>query len=226
MPKLTYEYVYFASGPHVRQPTRTAGGPGGFALIQSLSGGTLTSGDTFIASPQPSSQEVEGQPYPFAFMNVSGGKNGGVTSFKASAPPPAVKVASADIVVLVVYAPTGGGNGESGATIDSFDDTAGRLFNDTFVTVTPDPGGSLTKSGNVDGFVATTNAETITALSPTTPTKVDFEHWLTFPSTLSNSRELAVKKGGSPLALAFYKAPPKKSPPPPDACQQALNSLN
>ena len=131
-------------------------------------------------------------------------------------------VGSANIVLLIVYAPAGGGgNGNgSGATINSFDDTTGTLFNDTFVTVAPDPGGTLTKSGgDWMRFVATNNAETITALSPTSPTNVDFEHWLTLPSTVSNSENLAVAKGKSPLALAFYKAPP------PNACQQLLDAL-
>lgn len=227
MPTLTYQYVYFASGPHTRQP-RSASGPGGFSLIQTLPGGTLTSGDTFVASPQPASQVVGGNTFPFSFMNVSGGKDGGVTSYSASAPPPSVTVASGNIVVLVVYAPEGGiGNGGgSGATIDSFDESTGSLFNDTFVTVSPDQGGTLTKSGNVDGYVDTTNAETITALSPTTPTGVDFEHWLIFPNKVSNPAALAVGKGQSLQGLAFYRTPPPVVIPPPDPCQQALAGLN
>jgi hypothetical protein len=225
MPTITYQYVYFASGPHVRQPIRSPGGPGGFDLIQTLSGGTLSSGDSFGASAQPSSMTVGSNTYPFSFMNVSGGTGGGVTSFSANAPPSAVAVGSANIVVLVVYAPVGGG-GTPGATIDSFDDTIGALINDTFVTVAPDPGGALKKSGNVDGFVASSNAETISALSPTTPTKVDFEHWLTLPNTLGNSPNLFVAQNSSPLALAFYKSPPPPPPPPPlDACHELLEAL-
>jgi len=88
------------------------------------------------------------------------------------------------------------------ATIDSFDDTIGALFNDIFVTVAPDPGGGLTQSGNVNGFVASSNAETISALSPTS-SNVDFEHWLTLPNTLGNSPNLSVAQNSSPLALAF-----------------------
>jgi hypothetical protein len=160
-------------------------------------------------------------------MNVSGGKNGGVTSLSASAPPPSVTVASANIVVLVVYAPTGGGpGGGSGATIDSFDESTGSLFNDTFVTVSPDQGGTLTKSGNVDGYIDTTNAETVTALSPTSPTGVDFVQWLTLPNKVSTAEALAVAKGESLLALAFYKAPPPVVIPPVSPCQQALDGLN
>jgi hypothetical protein len=225
MPTVTYQYVYFASGPHVRQPTRSPSGPGGFTLIQTSSGTTLSSGNKFSASPQPGTWKVGANTFPFSFMNVSGGTEGGETSFNATQPPAPVTVASANLVVLVVYAPAGGGGGgPPGATIDSFDDTTGTLFNDTFVTVAPDPGGALTKSGNVDGFVASSNAETISALSPTTPTEVDFEHWLTLPNTLGNSPNLVVAQNSSPLALAFYKSPPP--PPPPDACHGLLEALN
>lgn len=226
MPTLTYAYVYFASGPHQRQPTRAPGGPGGFTLIQSLPGGTLSSGDTFVASPQQSSKMVGGNSFPFAFMNVSGGTPGGQTSFDANVPPPAVTVGAQNIVVLVVYAPTGGGGpGGSGATIDSFNTTTGSLFNDTFVSVSPDPTGTLATSGNVEGFVATNNAETITALSPTSPTGVDFIEWVTLlPQGVSNSAALAVAKGVSLSALAFYKAP-VVTPPVPNVCQETFNSL-
>jgi hypothetical protein len=160
--------------------------------------------------------------YPFSFMNVSGGTGGGVTSFSANAPPPAVAVGSANIAVLVVYAPVGSGGGTPGATIDSFSDTTGTLFNLTFVTVAPDPGGALKISGNVNGFVASSNAETISALSPTTPTKVDFEQWLTLPNTLGNSPNLSVAQNSSPLALAFYKSPPPPLPPSAAGCMPRI----
>jgi hypothetical protein len=224
-----YSYLsirVFCKRATVRQPTRPPSGPGGFTLIQTSSGTTLSSGDKFSASPQPGSWTVGVNTFPFSFMNVSGGTEGGETSFNATQPPAPVTVASANVVVLVVYAPAGGGGGTPGATIDSFDDTIGALFNDTFVKVAPDPGGALTKSGNVDGFVASSNAETISALSPTTPTKVDFEHWLTLPNTLGNSPNLVVAQDSSPLALAFYKSPPPPPPPPPlDACHELLDAL-
>jgi hypothetical protein len=227
MSTLTYQYVYFASGPHTRQP-RSSSGPGGFTLIQTLPGGTLSSGDTFVAGAQPSSETVDGNTFPFAFVSVSGGTQGGVTSLQANVPAPSVTVGSADIVVLVVYAPTGGGGiGGSGATIDSFDIATGSLFDDTFVSVSPDSSGALTTSGNVEGYVDTTNsAETITALSPTTPTNVNFVRWLTLPSTVSTSESLAVDAGVSVSALAFYNKPPAVVPPPLDPCQESLRSLN
>lgn len=228
MATLTYQYVYFASGPHTRQP-RTPSGPGGFTLIQSLPGGTLSSGDTFVASPQPPSQPVGTNTYPFAFVNVSGGTPAGQTSFKAAVPAPSVTVGTQNIVVLVVYAPAGGGNGgpDTGATIDSFDMSTGILFDDTFVKVSPDATGALTTSGNLEGYVNTTNsAETITALSPTSPTNVDFVQWLTLPQTVSTSPALPVGEHVSLSALAFYQTPPPPPPPPPpNVCQETVNEL-
>jgi len=234
---VTYDYVYFAGGPgHTRQPRSTTG-PGGFTLINSLSGGTLQTGDMFAAVGQQTTQQVNGETYSFAFMNVSGGippghtTPSGVTSFSNTSPP--VTVASDPIVVLVVYVPPLGSvgvNGGSGALIDSFDTTTGQLFSDTFVSVSPDPGGPpppLTKSGNVDGYVDTTNAtETITALSPTSPTGVDFVQWVNlYPEQTSGitvaGSQLKVNKGASCYALAFYQAPP-----PLTTCETLLKNWN
>ena len=261
---VTYDYVYFAGGGgHTRQPRSTTG-PGGFTLINSLTGGTLQSGDTFAAGAQPKTITESGgatlppppaKTFTFAFMNVSGGTPSGqttpsgVTSFTSNVPPPPVTVGSDPIVVLVVYVETsgGGGNGGSGASIDSFDETTGQLFDDTFVTVSPDPGGPpppLTTSGNVDGYVSTANTETIKALTPTSPTGVDFDQWVllypqattrleigpkgpvavtVFPAGINVSgADLTVDAGTSVYALAFYKAPPP--PPPLTACEELLQN--
>jgi hypothetical protein len=233
MPTLTYNYVYFAaSGPHQRQPTRTPGGPGGFNLIQTIPGGTLASGDQFVLGAQPATQMVGTQTYNFGFVNISGGTPSGQISLESNTPPPLVQVGSAPIVVLVVYVPVGGGSKGpsspgSGATIDSFDETTGSLFNDTFVSVSPDPGGTLTHSGNFEGYVDTTNAETIAALSPTSPTGVDFDQWVLLAGDAGASiakANLTVSKGDSVIALAFYKAPP---PPPPAevACNDTVQDI-
>lgn len=236
---VTYDYVYFGGGSgRTRQPKRSPTGPGGFTLINSLSSDTLKRGDKFAAGEQPGTQPVNGETYIFAFMNVSGGippgqtTPGGVNSFNNMVPPPAVTVASDPIVVLVVYVPPVGrnGHGGSGASIDSFDTTAGQLFNDTFVSVSPDPGGPpppLTTSGNVNGYVDTTNAsETITALSPTSPTGVDFVQWANlYPEQTAGiaiaGAQLTVTEGFSCYALAFYQAPP-----PLTTCQELLRNWN
>ena len=263
---VTYDYVYFAGGSgHTRQP-RSATGPGGFTLIKTQSGGTSETGLTFAASSQPQTLSVGGstlpprpaQTYTFAFMSVSGGTPAGqtvssaVTSFDSNTPPPAVTVASAPIVVLVVYIPTGGAGGPgggSGASIDSFDEAAGQLFSDTFVSVAPDAGGLLTTSANVDGYVSTANTETIKALTPTSPSGVDFDQWmLLYPQATSrleigpkgptvittdpaginvSGASLTVNSGTSVYALAFYKAPPPPPPPPPPTtCQELLANWN
>ncbi len=228
MANLTYNYVYFASGPHTRQP-RSSSGAGGFTSIDSFSGGTLSAGDTFASTLQPATRTVDGATYDFAFLSVSGGTGGGVVSTNANTPPPAVTVGSAAINVLVVYGPPSGGigsGGVDGATIDSFDITTGALFNDTFVKVTPDASGSLTGSGNVEGWVpSATGPITIAALSPTSPTGVDFEYWLNLGTDgKSTSANLVVGKDGSVAALAFYQSPPQGTPPE-SSCQGALQYL-
>ena len=253
MPTVTYDYVYFSSGPHQRQP-RLPGGPGGFALIGSAPGGD-PSGGTFQASPQPSTQVVDGDTYNFTFMNVSGGYSSaaggapiGVTSTESTIPPPAVYVRNLPIVVLVVYLPSGGGvagRRVSGATIDAFDETTGILVDNTFVTVSPD--GSQNNEANQYGWVATTNTETVAALSPITPSSTDrntvnanFDKWVNLQDpqsdivTSSNNGEtvteveisgvnLKVTQGWSVSALAFYKSPP--SPPPLDHCHSLANEV-
>jgi len=234
---LTYDLVYFgANGPHERRPVRTGGGPGGFNLIATHSGGTLQTGDQFlIGIPLPATQTVGSATYSFAFVNVSGGTPSGSTvSFNPQQPPPFVTVANAPINVLAVYLPpAGSGNGGgSGATIDSFNETAGSLFNDVFVSVAPDPGGALTTSGNNMGYVDTTNQEAITAISPTSPTGVIFDQWGVLeappagnpPNHSVSGQTLTVGKGISVIALAFYKAPPPPNPQQ-QACSQAVQFL-
>ncbi len=229
---LTYSYVYFgAAGPHERRPVRSPGGPGGFELISQKSGGTLQTGDQFqIGVPLPPTQLVNGVTYDFAFVNVSGGTpSGAQVSFDAETPPPFVTVASSPVNVLAVYVPRPGGNGGhgdgSGATIDSFDETTGGLFNDIFVSVEPDPGGVLTTSGNDLGFVDTTNSqEAITAITPTS-SGVIFDLWrILLPPGPDAGRVLTVGKDVSVIALAFYKAPPAPSPQQ-QACTQAVEFL-
>lgn len=215
MPAVTYNYVAFRAGSHQRQPTRT--GPGGFTVLQSNPGGSPTSG-TFAAPSPPNTISI-GVPletFDFSFMTVSGGSETpggppvGLTSFDSSNPPPPVSIGNTPINVVVVYVATGGGTGNgTGATIDEFDQTTGPLINDTFVTVAPDPDGTLTASGNVEGFVSTLNAEEIFALPTTAPTGVNFVNWVELgpPAVVSASPTLAVGGAQSVLALAFYQAP-------------------
>lgn len=236
---VTYNYVYFGTiGKHQRQPRTVTNG--GFTTIASLSGGQQSTGLTFQPGQLPAAEMVGNQTYDFAFVTITGGVKTpggpavGVTSTTASAPP-SVLVGTSDIVVLAVYIPVGGGPcpncTSSGATIDSFDETTGSLFNDTFVKVAPDANGALTQSGNVYGYVDTTgSAETITALSPTSPTGVNFSRWINLGPTAAsaNGMALSVGKGVSSISLAFYDAPTGITPPPSQktVCQQELASLN
>jgi hypothetical protein len=240
---LTYNYVSLGpSGPHERRPVRTPGGPGGLILIEQKSGGTLQTGDVFqIGVPLPATQTFHGATLNFWFVNVSGGQpSGSQVSFDNLNPPPFVTVESAPIDVLVLYVPTGGsggrpGSGTPGATIDSFDETTGSLFNDIFVSVSPDPGGELTSSANDLGFVSTAaNEEAITALSPTS-SGVVFDQWNVFaPPGAStprpgagrapvnvDGRVLTVAKDTSAIALAFYKAPSREQ----QLCTDAARSF-
>jgi hypothetical protein len=213
MPPVTTNYVYFPSGPHTRQP-RSSGGPGGFTLISSQSGEqTLASNTPFQPPLQPESFSIANQSYQWAFVSVNGGTPEGAVSTTYGTSPAAVTVGAAPITVLVVYVPTSGPTGPgSGATIDSFDETVGSLFNDNFVSVAPDPPpGLLTTSGNVEGYVDTTNSETITALTPTSPSGLIFDRWvLLYPQSKASvsGANLQIAGGNSISALAFYKAPP------------------
>jgi hypothetical protein len=151
-----------------------------------------------------------------------------------------------------VYVQTsGGGNGpDFGASIDSFNETTGQLFDDTFVSVSPDPGGPpppLTTSGNVNGYVDTTNTEAITALSPTSPTGVVLDQWVllypqatyrlvggglkgitvvtVYPAGINVAGAVLTVNGSTSVyALAFYKAPPPTTTPPLTACQELLKN--
>ena len=226
MPNLTSEFVYFASGSHTRQP-RSSGG--GFQTLLPASSGTLTTGDVYPVGPFPQQLPGVNPAYQFSFVNVSGG-TGGPSTHTSSGDQFSVTVGSDPIVVLAVYVPIPGGGhgvGSAGATIDSLDLTTNALFSDTFVKVTPDPGNTLTTSGNVDGWVPTgTAAETIAALSPASPSGNTFVQWLNLDtSATSSSPQLALAQNASEIALALYKSPAAAVVPPPNACQQELKSL-
>ncbi len=247
MPQATYNYVYFAAGPHQRQP-RVNSGPGGFTQIQSGSYGGYSPGDLFTPPPVPQPYTPEGPDgpaYQFAFANYLG-----VTATDPNSLP-TVTVGTDPINVLAVYVPIGGdtvGPPEYGATIDSFDEVTQALFDDTFVTVSPaTPEGPLSNAYvNEFGYVDTTDStEAITALSPTSPTGVDFDYWLllypqvsfriervggvfetipVYPAGITvDGAILTVDSGTSVSALAFYKAPPVT---PPTTCEELLRNFD
>jgi hypothetical protein len=229
MPTLTTQYVYFgSSGAHTRQPRATTS-YGGFSPIPTLNPSgtaTLTTGSAFQAGPVDADMVISGVEYVFAYQNVSGLNEGPQVSFAASTPPTAGTVGTVPVLVLVVYVPKGGsGNGDTGAVIDAFNETAGSLVDNDFVAVSPDPGGTLTTEANVDGWVDTTSTNpTITADHPsigaysTDPTNLTFDRWVvltnpTPPTSLVSGANLTPTHGvGTVYALAFYKVPAKTLP--------------
>ena len=227
MPTLTTQYVYFgAFGAHTRQPRATTS-YGGFTPIPGLNPGgtaTLTPGTSFqpgLADPTLTAGTLT---LNFAFVNVSGCIEGPLNSFVAATPPPVGTVGTNPITVLYVYVPTGGGGGDSsGAVIDAFNESTNRLVDNNFVTVSPDPGGTLTTEANADGWVDTsTSGYTIAADHPNIgsyhswPTTPLFDLWVdlttpTPPSSLISGADLTPGEDVTVYALAFYKSPVMKS---------------
>lgn len=216
---LTYQYVYFGYlGRHQRQPRSN---PAGEFISLGLPSGsaTLAVGTHFSVSPVdlPATLPVGGAVYTFAFVNVTGLVEGGMSSTDINDPPGGT-VGNAPVNVLVVYVPpSGSGGGDDwGATIDAFDETTGTLVNNTFIIANPDNG--ETNDGNVNGFVDTTaNTETITAIAHIIPSglggTVDahFHKWVNFNNANPAINGLAVtaQKQTSPYLLAFYNNPKK-----------------
>jgi hypothetical protein len=223
-----YQCVYFGvqTGGYTRQ-SRNPGSVGGFLPLNSSKNdpGTnfLQPGSPFHLpmSLYPDAQITEGgSTYNFSFINVSGLTSGGATSFSASAPPSGhvSNDASAVLQVLVVYLPQGGPGpgGEPGAVIDAFDETAGTLFNNYFVAVSPDGGNVRYNTANIYGYVDTQNQGAAITVSPTffgsvqpasiTPPSVTFEQWhvLSGPASSASGTTLTVGQGQTEYALAFY----------------------
>jgi hypothetical protein len=227
MPTLTTQYVYFgASGSHTRQPRATTS-YGGFTPIPGLNPSgtaTLATATPFQAGPAEPTLTVGALDLAFAFTSVTGCTEGGLVSYVAGTPPPVGTVGTNPILVLYVYLPVGGGpGGTSGAVIDAFNETSGTLVDNDFVTVSPDPGGTLTTEANVDGWVDTTDSgSTITADHPTIgpylslPTTAVFDQWVDLataspPAGLISGASLTPGKGVTVYALAFYKNPVVKA---------------
>jgi len=230
-----YQCVYFGveTGGYTRQ-SRNPSSVGGFLPLNSPKNdpGTnfLQPGSSFHL-PQnqyPDAQITQGgAKYDFSFINVSGLTTGGATSFNIALPPHGhvSNDPSAVLQVLVVYIPEGGPGpgGDPGAVIDAFDESAGTLFNNFFVSVSPDSNNTRYNTANVYGYVDTkdqgagiTATNAFNSLQPASinPQYVLFEKWHVLAGTAaSNSgNTLALNKGQTAYALAFYNSPPKNSP--------------
>jgi len=222
----TVNSVYFQSGSHERRPTRSSasgfmqfGNPYSNPLAINK---TMTIPQAWMPSPWPVNPTTQ---YVLAFVNVTGlPVPGGAQTFY---PPftvnnlPQFMVGSNSIVILLVYLPqcigtNCGGIGQSGATIDAFDESTGNLVNDIFVTVTPDPPPppgqpTLTDSGNNDGWVSTANTETIAAYQYITPTSAVFDKWVDLTGAQKpqpGAVKFTATQDSTYNILAFYKAPP------------------
>jgi hypothetical protein len=237
MPAATYLYVYFAGGKHNRKNRPPGAAAGGFTFIKPPKpGGMWNPGDPFPCHDYPQTEPVNGVNYNFSYMTVSGCVANGAqtTSFDCTTPPIpmppngtpiGLEVGTAPITVVGVYVPPSVVGLGGGVSIDAFDETTGTLFNDDFVSVSPDSHGVETQGGNNDGYVDTKNAaETITALSPTSPTAVNFTRWVRLgpPANAISNKDLVAQKGDSFAALAFYVAPPQEQ----TTCTDALASLD
>ena len=135
--------------------------------------------------------------------------------------PSAVTISGSGVQIWAWYMPTGGGPGTwtPQVWIDAFDMSIANFSNDpSFVTVSPDPGGTLTPIANSQGNVSTTSsAENILAYSALTDGAV-FDHWgyIFGPTTPSvavdtiNYMQLDASQNagasGPVFWLAFYKA--------------------
>ena len=152
----------------------------------------------------------------FAFANATG--NPSPVTFYDPASRPHITITNQDVTVLAVYVEIGGNGGgtDYGATIDAFSTSLNALISDTFVTVAPDPSGGEASSGNVYGWVDTTDsAETITAINHVTPSDADFQQWVDLSSPLAAppgvnilGADLEVNEEASTIALWFYKSSP------------------
>jgi hypothetical protein len=224
MPSLNTYVVYCATGEHSRQNRSGIGG--GFTLLKVPAGTTNLMPNAPWAldsnSVPPTITVAVGLPpdqftvtYGLVFVNVTGLEGGAQTSFDLETFVPGGTVGIGPIVVLEVYTQISGGGVHpvdpvSGATIDAFDESAGMLVGDFFVTVMPDPTGSETSNGNVYGYVDTTkSAESISAYPFITPTGAVFDKWVYInQQSLPPAGEvLNVTEGSNVLALAWYTTP-------------------
>lgn len=203
MPKVITRYVTY---------TRTGGGKRHHGATNGVADinppappSQLKAGDTFNPSgADPQKLLPNGHTAKFVFWSIVGGANGSVISVD---PFPSTVIGGQDVVAMAVYLEAGDGNGNGpGFIIDAFDADLGMFVDDDFVTVTPDPGGTLTTAGNWEGFVSTAVAETIQAFDSIH--SVPFIEWLIAGSTPQNNRDLQAAAQASGVAFAIYKAPP------------------
>jgi hypothetical protein len=240
---LQYSHVHYQSpSPSTRYPTRSSSSlvpiaqltpqpdplaPGVYPAlpINPITPCYVASSTSTTCSSTSSSTTTT---YYLAYISVTGGQGGAITVFPDSSGSftttpylPVTVQAGAHIVVQYVYW-SGGGSCPTGqqcptaAAIDEFDESAGVLGDDLFVTVTVPAGTTpnsttLTTTGNDNGSVATIT-------NPSTPIQIKaysstpggaFDRWVAGPGggwTIS-STDLTVSQKTDVYALAFYHVP-------------------
>jgi hypothetical protein len=185
--------------------------------------GHASTGDNLPAQGFPF-QWYGGQNVPFAFMSVNGAADG--NHLYTSPGNQNVQVGTADIDILVVYAPPGGfggPNGGPGVWVDAFNVDTG-VFSDALdfiqVLTPPTPPDSVdapkTTFANQEGVVSTLAAENLRA-SVAVDGGVPFLEWkrIVQVETLSTSREVDLTQNETnEIWFAFYQTvPPSVSIP-------------
>ncbi len=234
--KVSVSSVYYqpAEGSATRQPRTGSGGE-----LVTMPGSSFTPDPNITGPTVPVQTNVNpnivigATSYALAYINVSGGAGGGITVFPdANGGTPdfvtvPVQNPPQNIYVENVYFPVGGPGKpcppnevcSTGASIDEFSETLGKLIDDTFVNVFSPPASTtadatLTKTANVDGAVDTTeDSVRIKALNPpvayhSATTGGVFDKWVSRPGGTigSDKQDLGVNKQADDYALALYRS--------------------
>jgi hypothetical protein len=218
----TLNFLRYVPGTGGTRQPRTSNGGQFMKFASSQVGipntpGATISVQTSFQTPYPST--TQGIQYVLSYVNILGGANGGINvNPDANGIMPQTtnvtlqNTSDPTLIVNAYYYPEGGtcppGQVCGTAYIDQFDDVLGSLESDTFVNVytTPPPTASptLTKTGNVDGYVTTgTSAVQIDAIQTTAQGRI-FDEWSGGPGGTINGNNLSVGKGITLYEFAHY----------------------
>lgn len=170
----------------------------------------------------PALYPFNGVELPFAFMSINGAKGG--NKLYTSPGDYQYQVGTANVDILVVYAPQGGIGGPDGGPgiwVDAFNVNAGGLSDDLHfiqVLTPPSPGtvdSPKTTLANQEGAVSSATAELIKA-SNTIDAAVPFLVWKQIMPTQQevNTQQFNLAKNQSgEIWIAFYQTPIGDPPP-------------
>lgn len=197
---VTVNYIVYTSG-HRRHHA------GSQTLIIPPAIGKSHLGDSYPVTAFPSLM-YNGRDLPFAFMSVTGGLDG--NEIFTTSGTQNISIGETDVNVLMVYAPTGGGNGSPAIWVDAFNVDTGNFSDSDFMSVYMNGvlDNSKSKTANDDGIVSSDTAEDMR--SYTSVDNTPFMEWFKIgaPSVITKiDYNLAVNETG--IAFAFYKASKK-----------------